>query len=336
MMNNAISEKSIMQLFSRMNEIIDAAQTILVASHIDPDGDALGTQLAFAAYLHSIDKQVVLVRDGEIPDKYLFLPGVENISLTSPEFLANLNFDTAVILECPDLKRIGRANQLLDSSVRVLNIDHHLDNADFGEVNWINSASSSVGEMVYEYFAWLGYSITPEVATALFTAIMTDTGRFRFNSTSARTLQIAGELVAAGAKPQMITDQIYFSMQPEAMKLVGKILNEIEYHFNGKLCVLTMTNEMLKATGANKHDSEGIIDFTLFTKGVDAGLFIKEHSDSSVKASLRSRDGINVASIAAHFGGGGHFNAAGCTIEHPIDKARDMLLKLFEEVFNGV
>jgi len=120
------------------------------------------------------------------------------------------------------------------------------------------------------------------------------------------------------------------------MKLVGKILNEIEYHFDGKLCVLTMTDEMLKATGASKHDSEGIIDFTLFTKGVDAGLFIKEQSHSSTKASLRSRDGINVARIAAEFGGGGHFNAAGCTIEHPIDKAREMLLKQFEKVFNGV
>ncbi|MDF1545104.1 MAG: bifunctional oligoribonuclease/PAP phosphatase NrnA [bacterium] len=334
-MNSAVTEQNIIQLFSRMNETIDSAQTILVASHIDPDGDALGTQLAFAAYLKSIDKQVILVRDGNIPDKYLFLPGVNEIPYTSEEFLDALEFDTAIILECPDPKRIGRTNELLDSSVRILNIDHHLDNANFGAVNWINSSASSVGEMVYEYFAWLGYKINPDVATSLFTAIMTDTGRFRFDSTSARTLQISGELVASGARPQMITDQIYFSMQPQAMKLVGKILNNIEYYFDGKLCVLMMTDDMLKETGASRHDSEGIVDFTLFTKGVDAGLFIKEDSENSVKASLRSRDGVNVASIAGTFGGGGHFNAAGCTIELPIETAKSRLLELFGEVFNG-
>ena len=334
-MNNTISKNDTLQLLARIRDLVESSQKFLVASHIDPDGDALGTQLAFAQYLESEGKDVFLVRDGAVPDKYAYLPGVDRIPLSTDEYIDSLEFDAVVILECPELKRIGKAAQVLKPDARIINIDHHLDNALFGSVNWINTLSSSVGEMVYEYFQEIGFSITSETAELLYTAIMTDTGRFRFKSTSPRTMQIAGELIAAGARPQEISDHVYFSMRPESMKLLGKVLNTISYDLSGRLCVLHMDRVMLDETGADVSDAEGIVDFTLYSRNVEAGIFLREQSDGTTKASLRSRDGINVAAIAKLYGGGGHFNAAGCTMKTTLDRARKELIERFGDLFGA-
>ncbi|UCE23521.1 MAG: bifunctional oligoribonuclease/PAP phosphatase NrnA [Candidatus Zixiibacteriota bacterium] len=310
--------------------VLDSSDKILVASHLDPDGDAIGTQLAFAAFLKHVGKDVYTVRDNDIPFKYRFLSGVNEI----PRFDAyrgNELFDAAVILECPNLSRIGRARSLLNGGIRVINIDHHRDNDLFGEVNWLNSEASSVGEMTYELFQLAGYSIPPAVAEQLYTAIMTDTGRFRYRSTSPRAMEIAGELIEAGADPQKICDHVYYNLQPSTMKLIGKVLNSIEFHHDGTICLLTLTKEMLSVTGADESESDGLVDYTLFNAGVRAGALLKEIDANTTKISFRSKDGINVAAIAARFGGGGHYNASGCTLGMPIEEARGKMLKILEK-----
>ena len=210
-----------------ITNFLEDSQRILVVSHIDPDGDALGTQLAFGAFLTFLGKDVFLVRDSKVPDKYRFLRGADDIPHvdTLPEYL---DIDAAVALECPDLDRIGKVRRHLKDGLKVLNIDHHRDNDLFGDVNWVNAEASSVGEMIYEYFLTCRYPIDADVAEQLYTAIMTDTGRFRYNSTSPRTMTIAGELIAAGANPQKICDEVYFKLQSSTMKLIGKVLNSIE------------------------------------------------------------------------------------------------------------
>ncbi len=307
--------------------ILNDSHKILVASHLDPDGDAIGTQLAFAAFLEHLGKEVYTVRDNDIPFKYRFLKGANDIPRVDA-YRGNELFDAAVILECPNLSRIGRAASLLNGGIRVINIDHHRDNDLFGEVNWINSQASSVGEMTYELFRLAGFRISPPVAEQLYTAIMTDTGRFRYRSTSPRAMEIAGELIGAGADPQKICDEVYYNLQPSTMKLIGKVLNSIEFHHNGKICLLTLTKEMLSVTGADESESDGLVDYTLFNAGVRAGALLKEIDPNRTKISFRSKDGINVASIAARFGGGGHFNASGCTFEMSINEAREELLKI--------
>lgn len=310
--------------------MIDSAEKILVVSHIDPDGDALGTQLAFGRYLTSLGKQVRLLRDSDVPDKYLWLPEIDQV-VHFDDCGDTCVFDTAVVLECPNFDRVGRVKQFLTDGTTIINIDHHYENDQFGAVNWLDTTASSVGEMVYEYFEAIGHKIDFETATQLYTAILTDTGRFRFSSTSPRTMEIVSKLITAGAEPQKICDQIYFNLRPEVVKLIGKVLNEIEFHHHGAICVLKLTKEMLRVTGANDSDSDGLVDFTLFTGDVVAGMLIKEVDNNHSKISLRSRDGINVSDIAARYGGGGHFNASGCYIQEGMEKAKTTMIEILRE-----
>jgi len=309
---------------------LERAKRVLVVSHIDPDGDALGTQLAFGEYLRSLGKEVILARDSAIPDKYAFLPDVDTIVPVSamPD---DIGIDTAVILECPTLDRTGGVKKYLSGDVILVNIDHHQDSASFGAVNWINVGASSVGEMAYEYLTEVGFDISRKVATDLYTAILTDTGRFRFPSTTKRTMIVAGDLIALGADPRTICDQVYYNMQPTTMLLTGRVLNSMEYHNGGRICLLTLTRRMLVETGARESESDGLVDFTLFTQGVVTGALLKEIDPQTTKVSLRSNNGVNVSEIAARFGGGGHVNASGCHVPLPLNEAKAEIVAALKE-----
>ena len=316
-----------------ISEIIERAEVIMVVSHLEPDGDALGTQLAVGTYLESLGKKVVRVRDGVIPEKYTFLKGAADIP-TFEELQNCDGIDTAIILECPNVNRIGKGKVLLTEDTVIINIDHHRDNDVYGAVNWINTAASSVGEMLFEYFEAVDYNIDIDTAQQLYTAILTDTGRFRYKSTTRRTLEIAGTLVGVGLDSQYICDTIYYNLRPSSMILTGKVLNGIEFYENNQICALTLTNKMLEEANAERSESDGFVDFTLFNRGVTIGLFFKEVNEYTTKVSLRSKNGINVSAIASLFGGGGHFNAAGCQLDLPLDKAKEKMLQTVIEVLN--
>lgn len=327
---NKEQNKTISDIFDDISTIIEKSKKVLVVSHIDPDGDALGTQLAFASYLRTLNKEVFLVKEHAIPDKYNFLPDIKLIK-NIDEYDNNLNVDTVVILECPGFDRLGKAYNLFDDKARIINIDHHRDSSLLGEVNWIEAMCSSVGEMVYEYFEAVGFNISKDIAFQLYTAILTDTGRFRYNSTSPRTMEIVAKLITAGADPKYICDEVYYNMSRSSMELTAKILHSIEFHYSGKICLLSLTKNMLDESAADMSESDGLVDFTLFTNGVVVGVLIKESDPDVTRISLRSRDKINVADIAAKFGGGGHFNAAGCTIENNLENTKKVILKLIKE-----
>ncbi len=314
--------------------LLESCQRILVVSHIDPDGDAIGTQLAFASYLRSLGKEVFPVRESEVPAKYRFLHGIDSITDVN-SYDKDFSVATALILECPNVTRIGQAIRFLTPDAKIVNIDHHQDNEGFGNVNWVDTRASSVGEMAFEYFSQVGYRISTETAEQLYTAILTDTGRFRYSSTSSRTMAVAGRLVEAGANPQKICDNVYYNMWPSTMKLIGKVLNSIEFFDKGSICLLTLTRQMLDQCGAEDSESEGIVDFTLFTKGVLVGALLKGGNPGRTKVSLRSRDDIDVAALASRFGGGGHPNASGCFIPLPLPEAKKELIKLLREARDG-
>jgi phosphoesterase RecJ-like protein len=305
-----------------------------VVSHIDPDGDALGTQLAVGQYLRDLGKRVHLLRDSVIPDKYLFLPGIQDIMMAS-SMPDRISIDTAIVLECPALERIGTAARFLSENVKVVSIDHHRDSAEFGEVNWVDISASSVGEMIADYFQEVGYQPNRDVATQLYTAILTDTGRFRYQSTTAHTMRVAANLIELGADPRHVCDHVYYNLKPTTVKLIGKVLNGVEFHDFGKICLLSLTKEMFASAGAEEFESDGLVDFTMFNKGVIVGVLLKDAPNGSTKLSLRSSDGVNVAEIAANYGGGGHFNAAGCTIAKPIAQARQEILTRLTEALHG-
>lgn len=313
-----------------IRSLLEQSRRVLVAAHVDPDGDAIGSQLACAACLRRLGKEVVLTRESDIPDKYRFLHGTSEIRHVD-ELPPDLGIDTAVILECPTLDRVGKAARYLTETVRIINIDHHRESGDFGTTNWIDPTKSSVGEMLYELYQALDHKITPEVAEQLYTAIMTDTGRFRFPSTTARTMEIVARLIDAGADPKTIADNVYFRLSASTMRLTGLVLATIEFHDNDQICLLTLTRQMLQAAGADSSEADGLVDFTLFTDTAKVGALLKEIDESQTRVSLRSRNGINVAELAARYGGGGHLNAAGCTMPFGFARAREELLKLLSD-----
>ncbi|MFQ6009385.1 MAG: bifunctional oligoribonuclease/PAP phosphatase NrnA, partial [Candidatus Zixiibacteriota bacterium] len=168
-------------------------------------------------------------------------------------------------------------------------------------------------------------------AEQLYTAILTDTGRFRYKSTSPRTMAIAGLLIKAGADPQKICDHVYYNLRPSSMKLIGKVLNRIEFYDNGTICLLTLTQQMLKECKAELSESDGLVDFTLLTEGVVVGALLKETNSGYTKVSFRSRDSVDVAAVAIRFGGGGHYNASGCTLPMELFQAKNEVIKLLRE-----
>lgn len=332
--NNALVIEDPTPPVEQLNEIIAAAEKVMVISHMDPDGDSLGTTLAFGAYLKSLGKEVYMLRDGEIPNKYSFITNLDQV-VDAKNCKKEIAIDTAVILECPNVERIGVASKCVDDHVRIINIDHHRDNDIFGEINWINTNASSVGEMAFEYFERVGFDFDKAVAEQLFVAIMTDTGRFRYRSTSGRTMEIAGKLLDKGIDPQLITDSVYYNMKPSTMTLTGKVLNNIKFIAENKGCILSLERKLLDETGADMTEADGFVDFTLFSEGVVVGAFIKELDAGKTKVSLRSKDAINVAEVAARFGGGGHFNAAGFTLEMNISDAIIKVTELLNEVLDA-
>jgi len=309
---------------------IAEARRVMVVSHIDPDGDAIGTSLAVAGYCRAVGAETIVVRQEETPRKYRFLAGTDAIKHVD-ELPKDFAVDTAVLLECPSLQRVGRAARFLREDVRLINIDHHPKNSIEASVSWLEPGCSSVGEMVYEFFQSVGHDVDEQTAEQLYTAIMTDTGQFRFTNTSPRTMQIAGELIAAGAVPKRISDRVYYNLPVAGMRLLGKVLGTMEFYDGDSVCFLTLTRRMLAESGAQAADTEGMVDFTLFSEGVDSGALLRELEDGTTKVSLRSRNGVNVSNIAATFDGGGHFNAAGCKIALPLAAARDKLLEMLRK-----
>ena len=327
----------IKKIHSDIEALIKDADGILISSHLDPDGDSLGSQLALRRYLIDLGKKVDIFNQGQISHKYEFLPDIEHVididSVKAKD--VESKYDLAIILECPDTKRTGDVSRLIDKAAKIINIDHHPDNSGYGEIAYLDSKASAVAEMLTEYFFDVEYEINREVAMQLYTAILTDTGRFRFNSTTRRTMEIAGMLIEAGADPRYISDNVYYSFSESTLHLIGKVFSRLRLFDKGKICLITMDQDTLSENNFNPADTEGMAEYTLFGKGVVIGALLREVGKKRIKVSLRSRDSINVSELAHKYGGRGHNNASGFHIDLPLKDAQDKLLADLKEIVNG-
>jgi phosphoesterase RecJ-like protein len=206
----------------------------------------------------------------------------------------------------------------------VINIDHHTSGREFAHLNWIDREAASVGELVYRLVKAAGATVTPEMATCLYTTVLTDTGGFRYGPTSASTFALAHELVSAGADPLRIAQDVYFSMATTKLLLLGAALNNLRRE--GRLAWLWVTHKDVVRTCAAEEDCEGIVNFAVCIAGVEAAAFLWELPERRIRLSLRSKGKVNVAAIAERLGGGGHENAAGCTLDGPLARALDEIL----------
>jgi phosphoesterase RecJ-like protein len=291
----------------------------LVCSHMRPDGDAVGSMLAMRMLLEQLGKQADLVTADPIPNVHRELPGAKEIR-TAVQIEGP--YDAAILLECDGLERT-RLRGL--ERFYLINIDHHATGRAYANLNWIDRHAASVGELVYRLVKAAGAKVTPQMATCLYTTVLTDTGGFCYGSTQASTFGLARELVLAGADPIRIAHRVYFSTPPTKLLLLGAALGNLKHE--KRLAWLWVTGQDMTRIGASEEDCEGIVNFALCASGVEAAVFLREMPDHRIQLSLRSKGRVNVAQIAERLGGGGHESASGCTVKGPLDRALDAVLE---------
>lgn len=305
-----------------------AARSVLITSHVSPDGDAVGSSLALARVCQNAGKEAVVWLLDPPPRILEVLPGAEKIHRgTEPPTGFPLRFDLGVLLECPSIERCGLETAV--SRLPLLNIDHHLGNTEYGEAIWVEPKAAAVAILVLELARALGWSIDGETANALYLALVTDTGGFRYSNANPDAFEAAAELVRLGAEPSVVSKWLYESQPVEAVRLVAESLRTLELHHGGRVATIRLTTEMMNRAGAGPGDSEGLIDFPRSIAGVDAVALFRQVDDELTKVSLRSRGKIDVERVAHTFGGGGHHNAAGF-------KSRTPYASLFQETVQAL
>jgi phosphoesterase RecJ-like protein len=307
-------------VLSQVVELIETKSNFAITTHIKPDGDGVGSSLGLCWLLRSLGKQAEVVVHGDIPVSYRSLPGADAIRDVK---WIDRHYDAIFVIECSDIDRPGIGGLRNEFTV---NIDHHATSEHFGTINWIDSTASAVGEMIYNLCKAIGGRITVEIAECVYMALVTDTGSFHFPNTSDRTLKVASELIKAGARPEKIGEAVYANYPWSRIELMRQVLLTVKRDNSGRVACLRQTLEMQEISGAVDGDNSGFVNIPLAAKEVVAAVYMREVGPGKYRVSLRSKGDINVAKVAESFGGGGHKNASGCSIEGDWDEAEVALV----------
>ena len=292
---------------------LKSAYRVLMTCHRSPDGDALGSELGLAELARRLGVTVEILNRDITPGNLTHMPGIENVKIGDrlPDDLGD-RYDLAVTVECPGLDRTGFEGL---SRLPILNIDHHPDNTAYGVTNFLDAAAPAVGEMVWRMFGEAGIVPSAEAATNLMVALTTDTGDFRFSNATARAFRAAAEMVDAGARPPQIANWIHNNRSLASVRLLGESLRSLRIHCGGKLALITADQQAFARADAGPEDTEETVNVPRSIAGVEAVAYFKQWEPNLVRVSLRSRGEVDVRAVAETFGGGGHVNAAGCTVE---------------------
>lgn len=315
-----------------MNKIIDIinkCRSFLVTSHVRLDGDALGSELAMYQMLTHLGKDAVVYNQDETPGNYRFLPGSDKIVHNLPDLD---RYEVAVILDCSELERIGNEASRIGAIKRIINIDHHVSNGNFGGLSYVDPRASSTGELLYRLLNALNVDLTKDVATNLFAAILTDTGGFRYRNTTKDTLVASGCLIEKGADPQWISENIYENNPPSKIRLLTRALDTLAFDWDKKVGSVVVLRKTLEDAGALMEHTEGFVDIPRSIQGVEVSILFSEVSDRCFKLSLRSKGKVNVERVARTFGGGGHINAAACHVEGDLEAVKQRVLDVIGAV----
>jgi bifunctional oligoribonuclease and PAP phosphatase NrnA len=319
-------------------DAIRSRERFVVAAHENPDGDALGSLVAATLALRALGKDVTMYLSGNAPTpaeyRFLDLGGLER------ELPPDLEERVLLAVDCANERRIGPSNELVERAELVVNVDHHHDNSRFGAVNLIVADASSTSEIVRDLLRELGVPLTPEIAEALYVALVTDTGRFQYSNTTPKSLRLAAELVEAGADVHGIFRHVYESVQFAKLKLLARALERAKLFEGGRLVITYLLKDDFGDVGAEEPYSEGIIDYLRAVEGSEMVALIREpprNEGPARRVSLRSsHDEVDVSAIAREVGGGGHRQAAGFSSELTIGEIIDFLVREFALVTRTV
>ncbi|KPJ76995.1 MAG: hypothetical protein AMJ54_09500 [Deltaproteobacteria bacterium SG8_13] len=316
---------------------LKASNRLLLTSHTNPDGDAVSSMLALGLALKKIDKDIVWLNESPIPAVYRFLPSVDRISQTAD---THQPFDVAVVMDCGDTERIGCAAAVIEMAPTVVNIDHHATNTGFGNLRYVDPTACATAELVYRLLGEMGISLDQDIATAIYTGILTDTGSFRFSNTNSAAFAICTEMTALGVDPYDIAQHVYGPYPLERIKLLNLALDSIEISANRKLSIMTVTQAMLNQTGTQQEDVDGLIHYARRIQNVKVAALIQElrngnepaGSQGQFHVSLRSDGAVDVAAIATGYGGGGHRTAAGFGMKASLAEVKYEIAALAEKL----
>jgi phosphoesterase RecJ-like protein len=312
-------------MLSQVVELIEAKGKFAITSHRRPDGDSLGSSLGLYWLLRALDKDVEVIMRDPVPHAYQQLPGATHVRVTPA---VDDSYHAVFVIECSDVTRPGLEE--LDKQF-VVNIDHHATTALFGKINWLDSTASAVGEMIYNLCKATGVRVTKEIAECVYTALITDTGSFHFSNTTERTFKVASELLRTGVKPAKAAEAVFASYPWSRIQLMGAVLSTARRDSTGRVALLRHSLEMQATAHSSDEDADGFVNYPLTVGEVAAVAMLRESESGVYRASLRSKGEVNVAKVAEKFGGGGHRNAAGCTLRGTWEEAEEKIIALLQD-----
>ncbi|HEX8961308.1 MAG TPA: DHH family phosphoesterase [Geobacteraceae bacterium] len=313
-------------MLDRIVAEIAASRSFLVTAHESPDGDAVGSLLAMGCYLRRLGKEVTLYLSDPLPDLYAFLPMADQVVHTIPPRF----FDICFVLDVGEFRRAGEELTNFTGIGKFINIDHHLRCEQFGAINLIDPEAAATGVLIYRIIQAAGHDVDYEVALGIYTAVITDTGSFRYSNANQEAFTIAGEMVARGVNAWSIAEKLYESQPQKRLELLALALATLNISSRGDVAAITVTLDMYEKTGADAELTDGFINYPRSIRGVEVAVFLREIKPGLFKVGFRSKGKVNVSALAAEFGGGGHHNAAGCVISGLQDEVRE---KVFSHLF---
>jgi phosphoesterase RecJ-like protein len=301
--------------------VIRANSRFLICGHARPDGDCLGSCLGLYGILQEMGKTVRFFTPGPIQEFFHFLPNIEHTITTPPQPIEG---EIVIYVDCGDFDRV---DELYRPEGFVINIDHHLSNATFGALNWVDTEAAAAGEQIYRLALALEVPISRSVATCLFTAIMADTGGFRFSNTDQNAFRAVAHLVECGANPAAIAEAVFENRKPQAVWITGHIYQTLKYEFDGRFVWNEMRRDLYEAAGGDEFEPEGLCSDMRAIAGVEVSVLFHETPEGWCRIGLRSKGKVNVSELARMLGGGGHHNASGAYVKEPYESARDRALE---------
>lgn len=308
------------QELQRAVDFIKAHDDFLIVSHVQPDGDAVSSTLVVGWLLSCLGKKYVMVNEGSIPRRMSYMWHAEDIMNLSEQSLSR-TYKHVISVDCADFKRMGNVKEYFAPDMMLLNIDHHPTNDGFGAVNLIVPTAAATAEILFDVLELAGIQMDQDVATALYTGLMTDTGGFRYSNTSPKVMATASRLLEYGVDGPWLAEHLLEQMTFPQLRILTKALNKLELSEDGKVSWVSLTDWDMQEAGAIHEDLEGIVNYARNITGVEVGMLFKVINEQAVKVSLRSAGKVDVAAVAQSFGGGGHVRAAGARIDLPLDAA---------------
>jgi phosphoesterase RecJ-like protein len=309
-------------------EEIRCNHSFLLTTHEGPDGDAVGSSFALASILRKIGKDVEVHFRDPLPDLYAFLPGSDSVSAHIPD----RDFDVAFVLDIGELRRAGDEFCRFGRIGKIINLDHHLSGENFGDHNLIDHTAAATGVLVYRIASAMGYRFDLETALCLYVSIITDTGSFRYSNANREAFSIAGEMIECGVNAWDVAELLYENQPRKRLELLARCLPTLEIIKDGLAASVTVTLDMYAATGANAELTDGFVNYPRSIRGVEVAIFFRQIEEGRVKVGFRSKGKVNVAVFSAAMGGGGHHNAAGCTVDGTIDEVKARIYALMDDV----